>query len=367
MNNKKKLLIICPFPIGVAAGQRLKYEQYFKYWKEDGYNISVSSFSDKNLWNIQYKKNFYILKIFGTLRGYLRRLKNIFHLNKYEIIYVFMWVTPFGSSLFERVFRMFSKRIIYDFDDAIFIKNAEKNNISNNPITKIFKNSSKYKYLIKYANHVVVSSPYHVNFCKEKNIYSKCTYIPCSLDVDRFTPLLNKKNNKIPVIGWTGTFSSINYLDTLREIFIELSLKYKFKIIIIGNFEYNIDNLDVEVIKWSEKNEVEDLQKIDIGVYPIIESEWALGKGALKAMQYMSVAVPTVATDFGTSKNVINNNKNGLLVKSKSEWIEALTLLLEDNDLRLKIGKAGRETIVQKYSHNAIFNKYLEVLNGEIY
>jgi len=34
----KKLLVVCPFPQGVAAGQKLKFEQYFDHWRENGYS-----------------------------------------------------------------------------------------------------------------------------------------------------------------------------------------------------------------------------------------------------------------------------------------------------------------------------------------
>ena len=44
---KKKILVICPFPVGVAAGQRLKYEQYFDEWQDEGYDVTVSSFMSK--------------------------------------------------------------------------------------------------------------------------------------------------------------------------------------------------------------------------------------------------------------------------------------------------------------------------------
>ena len=43
----KKILILCPYPEGKAAGQRLKYEQYFDDWTQEGYEITVSSFFSK--------------------------------------------------------------------------------------------------------------------------------------------------------------------------------------------------------------------------------------------------------------------------------------------------------------------------------
>ena len=54
----KQILILAPYPEGVAAGQRLKYEQYFKFWKNDGYDIKVMSFFDMKTWDILHKKKF---------------------------------------------------------------------------------------------------------------------------------------------------------------------------------------------------------------------------------------------------------------------------------------------------------------------
>jgi hypothetical protein len=96
---KKKLLVICPFPQGVAAGQRLKYEQYFENWRENGYEITVSSFMDMAMWKVVYKHGNFPAKVFGTFQGYFRRMLDIFRVNRYDLIYVHMWVTPFGSSM----------------------------------------------------------------------------------------------------------------------------------------------------------------------------------------------------------------------------------------------------------------------------
>ena len=100
---RKKMLVLCPYPQGVAAGQRLKYEQYFDSWKAHGFDIEVSSFMDMALWNVVYKKGHYTSKIIGVLRGHLRRTRDFLRLTNYDIVYVSNWVTPFGTSLFERL------------------------------------------------------------------------------------------------------------------------------------------------------------------------------------------------------------------------------------------------------------------------
>ena len=91
---------------------------------------------------------------------------------------------------------------------------------------------------------------------------------------------------------------------------------------------------------------------------------WGLGKGGLKALQYMSIVIPAVATDFGTTKNIIKNGETGFLVKHNNEWKEALKLLINDPHLRNKIGKEGRKIVEETYSVEINKYKYLDILQS---
>ncbi len=90
---------------------------------------------------------------------------------------------------------------------------------------------------------------------------------------------------------------------------------------------------------WSSASEVTDLQRIDIGLYPLPDEEWVLGKSGLKALQYMALGIPTVATAVGANFRVIEDGVSGFLVRSDSEWIDALSRLIDDPELRLRIGQ----------------------------
>ncbi len=139
---KKTILVICPFPQGVAAGQRLKYEQYFDHWRENGFEITVSSFMDKAMWEVVYTHGNYVPKILGTLRGYIRRFCDVFSLGKFDVVYVFMWVTPLGTSFFERLFRFISRRLIYDVEDNVLMEKGNKLN----PFVKILKSPDRLSF-----------------------------------------------------------------------------------------------------------------------------------------------------------------------------------------------------------------------------
>ena len=360
--NKKKIYIVCPFPQGEAAGQRLKYEQHFHLWVSNGYEIQVSSFMDEALWKVVYTKGNNIKKFLGVLRGYKRRLFDLFIYRKFDLVYVFMWGTPFGSSLYERLIRLLSRCVIYDIEDNVMMEQSS----ALNPITRLLRGAGKTKYLIKTADHVVTSSPFLSDYARELNQKNQSTFISSSIDVMRFIPKNNYQNKSKLTIGWTGTFSSKEYLDLLMPVFLKLAKKVEFKLRIIGNFQYSFPGIDLEVIQWSKENEVQDLQGIDIGVYPLPINDWVLGKSGLKALQYMAFGLPTVATNVGTTPNIIQHMENGMLVKSEDDWIEALEMLINQPQLRESLGKKARETILMSYSIEVIGELYLKVINDLI-
>ena len=356
---KKSILVICPFPQGVAAGQRLKYEQYFDHWRQNGYDITVSPFMDMPMWKVVYTPGNYVAKVLGTLRGHLRRVRDIFRIGQYDLVYVFMWVTPLGTSTSERILRALSKRLIYDIEDNVMMETRNELN----PFIEFFKSTGKTKYLIRTADHVITSSPFLNDYCLPLNQYKACTYISSSVDTDRFLPTNVYTNDRKVTIGWTGTFSSKIYLDLLRNVFLALRKRCDFRLRVIGNFKYELPGIDLEVIQWTRDKEVEDLQGIDIGVYPLVSDDWVLGKSGLKAIQYMAFGLPTVATNVGTTPRIIRHMENGCLVKTDDEWVETLASLIENPELRRRLGTAARTTVLQNYSIHAIKENYLNILN----
>ena len=157
---RRSMLVLCPFPQGVAAGQRLKYEQYFDDWRAAGYDIDVSSFMDPALWAIVYKPGHYGGKIAGVLRGHLRRLRDLLRIGRYDLVYVFMWVTPFGTRLMERIVRAKAKALIFDVEDNVLADLTLPKQYNPNALIQRLKGPAKVRYLIGEADQVITSSPF---------------------------------------------------------------------------------------------------------------------------------------------------------------------------------------------------------------
>lgn len=362
MTARKSIFVLCPFPQGIAAGQRLKYEQYFDDWRDAGFDVTVSSFMDRRMYDLVYQPGHLPAKLVGTLRGHLRRLGDLLRIGRFDLVYVFMWVTPVGTSIMERAIRALARRLIYDLEDNALVGQDIPKEDNPNPLTRLLRGKDKVRFLVREADNVITSSPLLNDICVKMNRRGACTYISSSVDAGRFVPVNTYEGSEEVTVGWTGTYSTKPFLDLLRPVLRKLAERVRFKLRVIGNFDYQLPGVDLEVIRWSKETEVEDLQAIDIGVYPLPLDDWVIGKSGLKAIQYMAFGLPVVATDAGITSQVVRDGETGILVRTQDEWLEALERLVRDPALRRRLGEAGRRDVLAKYSTKVIAGEYRRVL-----
>ena len=208
----KKILIVCPHPENYAPGQRLKYEQYFDSWRNDGWDIDVEPFMSEAFQKIVYTNGNFIKKIYYTLTAYCRRIALLPRVPKYDVVYFFLWATPFGPPIFEWMYCKAARKVIFDIDDLVFLKN--------NPYEKKYlswiKGKEKPIYLMKQADHVITCTPYLDKFARRYN--SKTTDISSTVDTEkRYQSVNDYSNNDKVILGWSGSHSTSEYLYLLQK------------------------------------------------------------------------------------------------------------------------------------------------------
>jgi len=261
---------------------------------------------------------------------------------------------PFYEWLVKRL----AKTTVYDIDDMIFLADGEfKFNLM-----AVLRGRLKPIYLIKNSDHVITCTPVLNEFARRYN--DACTDISSTMNTDRFVPVNPYSNDRELVIGWTGTHTTRKFLDLLRPVLIRLRKERKFRLRVIGNFDYSFPEMDLEYIPWTKEREVEDLQRIDIGLYPLEKSLFDLGKSGLKALTYMAFGIPTVATDYGTIHRIIEPGKSGYLCDTDDQWYEALKNLIDHPEERRRVGLAGRDVVLSKFSVDANKGTYLGILDS---
>jgi L-malate glycosyltransferase len=356
----KKVLFITPYPKGFAPSQRLKFEQYYSSFESANYKVYHDSFIDIEFWSIVYKNKFFLKKFIKTIHAYWNRFLLLFQIRNFDIIYIHLWYTPYGFPIFERIVTSIHKKVIYDIDDMVFLGHSSNANQS----VMFLKGKNKMIFLMKKANHVITCTPHLDAFVRQFTY--KTTDISSTINTDIYKPINSYSNDKTLTLGWSGSHSTSKYVYLIKDELLELSKKYKFKLLIIGDTSFNIPGLDFEAIEWDESTEIKNLQRIDIGLYPLPDEQWVLGKSGLKALQYMSLGIPTVATAIGANFRVIEDGISGLLVESSYQWKDAIEQYILNPKLRKKHGLNGRKRVEILYSVNANKSVYLKCFNNLI-
>lgn len=351
-NSKPKVLFMAPYPFDKAPSQRFRFEQYLSDLNET-IDWDFAPFISLKTWNILYLEGHLAEKAFGILSGFLRRFILLFTVYKYNFIFLHREASPIGPPIFEFILaKILRKKIIYDFDDAIWLANTSEQN----KIAAFVKFHSKVSSICRWVNTVTVGNSYLGSFAKKEN--QNVIFLPTTIDLDYHKNQPKKTNSKIPVIGWTGTHSTVQYLKAIIPVLEKLAKEIQFEFILISNQDADFEIPNKRFIKWQKESEIEDLSRIDIGVMPLIDDKWSNGKCGFKAIQYMSIGLPSVVSPVGVNKDLIENGVSGFLAQTEDEWFSILKLLCENPVLRSEIGEKGKETIVTKYSKQANLETY---------
>ncbi len=359
----KKIFFVNPYPHDKAPSQRLKYEQYYDYFRQHGWEIEHSSFYDDKAWKVIYKKGNYIGKIMALVRGYLRRVGDAFRLRKYDVVYIHLWVTPIKPSFFEWLYSRIAKRIIYDIDDLVFLKNASH-------IAwwkRLLKGTQKPVFLMKHSRHVITCTPFLDEFARKYN--ANTTDISSTINTEAYEPVNAYANDHKLVLGWSGSHSTAPYMLLLTDALNELQEEGRaFKLVVMGYAEFKMPGIkDLEALAWTAEREIPTMQRYDIGLYPLpLDDQWVMGKSGLKALQYMSLGIPTIATAIGANYRVMDDGQTGFLVKTKEEWKEKLRYLMDHPEERRRIGMAAHKRVEQLYSIKANAPVYLRILEAVV-
>jgi glycosyltransferase involved in cell wall biosynthesis len=347
-----------PYPYSQAPSQRFRYEQYLGFMKEDGLDYKICSFLDENTWSILYKPGHTFRKVSGIIKGFAKRFIVLLNLRKYDFIFIHREATPIGPPIFEWIIaKVFQKKIIYDFDDAIWIPNTS----SNNKIVAAIKWHSKVRSICRWAYKISCGNEFLQEYASLYN--SNAYYVPTTIDTDhKHNPdLYRKVRNSKPVIGWTGTHSTLIYLNEILPALKLLEKKFEFELCVIANQDPKLPLKYYNFIAWNKETEIQDLLRFDIGLMPLTNDEWAEGKCGFKALQYMALNIPALVSPIGVNISIIKNGHNGYLCENEVEWFNSLSCLLQNYELIKKIGISAREKVISSYSINSNRLRFLEL------
>ncbi len=360
----KKLLIVAPYPHGKAPSQRFRFEQYLGALNEAGVAWEMASFWSARHWPAIYRKGALSLKVFATMQGFAKRMLLLFTLGKYDVILIHREATPIGPPWWEYIASQWlGKRIIFDFDDAIWLPN---NSQANEMMVGKLKTHGKTRRIISWSEKVLAGSDFLASYASAW--CNRVTVVPTTIDTTLVhNRVKSHQHTQLPVIGWTGSHSTLRQLTPLFSLLAQLRETQAFTLLIIADKAPDVMPSFAMFVPWNKDTEIEDLLRIDVGIMPLYDTDWERGKCGFKALQYMGLGIPAVVSAVGVNTEIVQHGVNGFVceslpVQDGALWLESLTRMLSDHTLRGAMGADSRRRIVELYSVHAWRERFIAFL-----
>jgi glycosyltransferase involved in cell wall biosynthesis len=355
----KKILFIASHRKDRSPGQRYRFEQYFDFLQQNGYDCELAFFLTEADDKVFYSPGNILKKFFITIRSAKKRMRDVRRASQFDIVFIQREAFMTGSTFFEKGFRRSSAKIIFDFDDSIWLLDTS----NANRMWQWMKSATKTSEIIALSDLVFAGNRYLADYASRFNKNVKI--IPTTIDTKKFHRNDEYKNNSTVCIGWSGSHTTIKHFEAAIPVLKKLKDKYGERICfkVMGDPQFENKELNIAGISWSSSTEVSVLSSFDIGIMPLPDDQWVKGKCGLKGLSYMAMEVPTVMSAIGVNPEIINDGINGFLAASEEEWVDKISQLIESFELRKKMGVNGRETVLSRYSVESQKNNYLNAFN----
>lgn len=243
--------------------------------------------------------------------------------------------------------RWIKKPIVLDIDDAVWLAKPAGNETMR-------RLGSKAAAILAGNNHIA-------NWFSEFN--HNIFIIPTAIDTERFSPAPGRyryQSNKPFAIGWSGLSSNYGYLLPIEQALAQFLNRHDAKLLIISDRPPAFRHIPAHRIDyrpWNPEVEATGIRDMDVGIMPLPDTPWARGKCSFKMLQYMSAAIPVVASPVGMNSEVFSHGLVGIPATTSKEWLDALTTIYNDVSLATTMGQNGRRIVLEQYSLAVISKK----------
>lgn len=289
-------------------------------------------------------------------KDWFKRSLYLFRLNNFDLIFI---QRKLLKSIELKQLKKKAKKVCYDFDDALMYKDSRRGAV----ISK--RNQKRFRSITQIADKIIAGNDYLA--AKARAYSSNVVVIPTAIDTNLYSPI-TKEGRDTVILGWIGTKSTLIYLNQIRDVLKKILGNFEnVKLKVVCNDFSGLDISDAIMKKWSEEEEIPDLQRFDIGLMPLTDDAWTQGKCGFKIIQYFSVGIPVVCSPVGVNSSIVGDGVTGFFANNSTQWYEKITTLIKDKTLRLKLGEVARRKVQEEYSLKVCAPKLLSVLKGKDY
>lgn len=262
----------------------------------------------------------------------------------------------YATSTFN-LLRALGRPIVYSYVDAIYtFPTGQQTPPAPGWIDLV---RSRLHHTLRHSAHVLAASRALADYARQFN--PRVTILPVAVKYDPCDPPRRQPNAE-PVVGWIGRPENLVYVRAIAPALRAVQAEVPFTLRVVCREPLAIEGLSVDYRPWAAETEDAEVASFDIAIVPLIDDEWSRGKFSFKAVQTMAVGLPIVVSAVGANCEIVRDGHDGLWARSDAEWTAHLPRLLRDPALRERLGRAARQTVAERYSFDATFGTFRDVL-----
>jgi len=324
----------------IGPSSRYRIYQYLPLLADAGGFVSIKPLFGPWYYRLLSRRPLWLRTLLKSLYvpiRFLRRLWDLRTVREADLIVTEGQLFPYLGLGIER-FLAKRRPFVVELDDAIYLTKGQE---------------TKIPVLLRLSTGVIVGNQVLAQYARTYN--PNVSVVPTVVDTNRFKPgnmwqSQGPTSDRPITIVWMGLDYNLPYVRALSSVFRRLQASHRVRVRVICATAPSFEGVEVEFRRWRYDQEVEELQEADIGIMPLPDTEWAKGKCGLKLLQYMAVGLPAVASPVGVNQEIVRDGENGFLAAADEEWYAKLSTLCQDTDLRSRIGRRARQTVLDHYS-----------------
>lgn len=314
--------------------------QYLPHLANAGLEAQVESLFDAN----------YLAQMYAGRRSSRTLVKSLVRRmyamrEKADVVWLEKEALPWLPWTAEKILWPRNIPVVTDYDDAIFHRyDQSRHSVVRSLLGRKIDN-------IMRASDVVITGNQYLSARAERAGAKRVEIVPTVVDMEPYQRAFEQRDDDRVRIGWIGTPETwtslaVGFANWIKQIAEREGAVFR----VIGAKPQPKTETPFEFLPWSEETEVSLIKGMDVGLMPLPDTPWTRGKCGYKLIQYMACGLPVIASPVGVNREIVEPGENGFLAETEADWHHALTALIRDQDLRRRMGAAGRKKVEEQYS-----------------
>ncbi|MDF1663986.1 MAG: glycosyltransferase [Planctomycetota bacterium] len=249
------------------------------------------------------------------------------------------------------------KGLVLDLDDAVFCRPWDRK-IAAPSKTR----DARFRMSLEAQDAVVTAGPYLRKYLRNRHDEPFLRMIPNPIEDPGEVDAPRLEEKKELRLLWIGSESTLGYLDSILPSLNRFAKEHPETVLTVVSdaFPQAQEFLKIDRVPWSIEAQRLALKSSSIGLMPLDEHPWSLGKSGFKVLQYMSAGLAVISSRHGNGEFLLGKNYP-YFADSAEAWLESLERLKKSAEQRSHWGYYLKEEARRRCHPRVIAKSWLSL------